>query len=824
MKTDPLEWLPGHLHERSRIFGSLELPENPQPNGFVVYWMRSAVRSDENPALDVARLLAEKLQLPLLVYHSISSHYEFASDRHHTFMLQGARDVQQQFESLGISYAFHLATAQDREPHLIDIAGRTTVLVTEDMPVDPPRKFLNSLVAKTSVPVVCVDTACVVPMQLVGQSYTRAFKFRDKTKRLRKDRLQLEWPTVDVADRAFETNKLPFTPLDLGEQSIAELVARCEIDHSVGPVVDTVGGSNQGYARWQRFKKNSLGKYAKRRNNALLPDAVSRMSAYLHYGMVSPMRLAREAAEHSTAGSEKYLDELLIWRELAYTFCFYRDDHDQISAIPDWALETLDRHTADARPEVYSWEELARAATSDSFWNVAQQSLLMHGELHNNVRMTWGKAILNWCETPQRALNVMIDLNHRYALDGRDPSSYGGLLWCLGQFDRPFEPPSPIFGTVRPRSTKEHAKRLDTNKYHQSVSAVRFEPTPTVGVIGAGMSGLFAARTLADHGVNVSVFEKSRGCGGRMSTRWTDAFGFFDHGAQYFTASNRDFQRYVQSWLSDEVVAQWPDPTLDSSQKIAVLKDGSVTFKSDSQARYVGTPGMNAIGQHLGRDLNIRLNTQVQTIRSAAVGHELLDADGKSLGTFDQLIVAVPVPQAARLLEQFPVFGPRLDQVQMDPCWATMASFSAPLTDQWAGAFVHDSPISWAARNRTKPQRDRQFENLVLHASPEWTKQHLELEKEEIWTLMLDAFWHASGIQPRDPEYVTSHRWRYAIPVSPTTERCVWDRESGITACGDWAGGPRVEGAFLSGMAAAGRVLGTLKPMQTAVTEQQKLF
>ena len=104
---------------------------------------------------------------------------------------------------------------------------------------------------------------------------------------------------------------------------------------------------------------------------------------------------------------------------------------------------------------IYSWETLARGRTGDRLWDVARRSLLIHGELHNNVRMTWGKARLNWTSDAQSALAMMIDLNHRYALDGQDPASFGGILWCLGQFDRPFPPARPILGIVRDRSTAE---------------------------------------------------------------------------------------------------------------------------------------------------------------------------------------------------------------------------------------------------------------------------------------------------------------------------------------------------------------------------------
>lgn len=251
---------------------------------------------------------------------------------------------------------------------------------------------------------------------------------------------------------------------------------------------------------------------------------------------------------------------------------------------------------------------------------------------------------------------------------------------------------------------------------------------------------------------------------------------------------------------------------------------GTVSFKNNEETRFVGVPGMNAIGQHLGRDLVIQLNTQVGKISAAHSGHELFDSDGNSLGVYDQLIVAVPAFQAAGLLKSFPSVAAKIASVDMDPCWATMASFSRKLTDQWAGAFVHHSALSWVARNATKPGRSNQFENLVLHATPDWTKANLDWDKAQAADLMLEAFWEASGIEPVGPEYTTAHRWRYAIPTCPKEERCIFDESFGVVACGDWAGGPRVEGAFLSGMAAAGRVLGTLQPRQKSEIKQGQLF
>lgn len=815
MLSEFIERLPVHLAERTRDFRADSVQNVGFENGtksdssFVLYWMRSAVRSEENPALDVAKSFASKLKVPLLVYHSISQNYRYASDRHHTFMLEAARDVQADFVVFGIDYAFHLETPDDHGPHLVSLSEQASIVVTEDMPVDPPRVFLEALAGKVETPIACVDTACVVPMKMVGKAHTRAFAYRNATKSLYKDRVRLPWPDANYKLPRFDASTLPFQPLDLQNESIPDLVARCEIDHAIGPVCDTVGGSAAGYDRWNQFKKSGLGSYAKRRNNALI-DGVSRMSAYLHYGMVSPFRIAREAASESNAGSEKFLDELLIWRELAYAFCFYRHDHDQWTAIPDWAQETLLDHADDQRPDLYSWETLARGVTDDSFWNTAQKSLLVNGELHNNVRMTWGKAILDWVDCPRKALQTMIDLNHRYALDGRDPASYGGLLWCLGQFDRPFKPPQPIVGTVRPRSTDEHAKRLNVKQWHAKVAKPRWSAVPHVAVIGAGISGLFAARTLVDHGCEVKVFEKGRGCGGRMSTRRVDDLPTFDHGAQYFTARDRRFQRYVESWIERGLVAAWPNPDDHNQQRIAVLDDGNMSFKDDdSVTRFVGTPGMNAIAKHLASGIDVVTQATVAEVEKADRRIRLLDAEGASFGEFDRLVVSAPAAQTAKLLKNFPALAEPISQVDMNPCWSAMVRFDETLTDDWVGAFVHNSLLSWVARNGTKPSRPA-GEHLVLHAGPEWTAANWERPADEVASEMLDAFWKASGIEPIDANHLVGHRWKFAIPVDVAETRCFFDKASGIAACGDWAGGPRVEGAFLSGMAAAGRILGSV--------------
>ncbi|MFO1065793.1 MAG: deoxyribodipyrimidine photo-lyase [Pirellulales bacterium] len=389
-----LAFLPPHLAERSHL-----LRDKPtiHRGNFVLYWTHHALRTDENPALDVARLTAQKLDLPLLVYQGLSPHYRFASDRHHTFMLEGARDLQQQYRQLDISYEFSLQRHSRSDPRLKERTATAAVLVTEDFPLEPTMLWTNRLAECTTTPIILVDTACVLPSRRIGRAFDRAFEYRQATIGQYLDRIPRPWPRTDSQPKRF-TGPIE-AEFDLASIDLSELVAQCEIDHTVGPVHHTRGGSSAGMERWAVFQKNGLKRYADRRNSAEI-DGTSRMSAYLHYGMMSPMRLAREA---HALGAEKFLDELLIWRELAYTFCHYRPDVDSLDAIPGWARATLNAHANDPREAVYSWETTALARTGNEFWDACQRSLIKHGELHNNLRMTWGKALLDWTKSPLSA-------------------------------------------------------------------------------------------------------------------------------------------------------------------------------------------------------------------------------------------------------------------------------------------------------------------------------------------------------------------------------------------------------------------------------------
>jgi renalase len=320
-----------------------------------------------------------------------------------------------------------------------------------------------------------------------------------------------------------------------------------------------------------------------------------------------------------------------------------------------------------------------------------------------------------------------------------------------------------------------------------------------VAVVGAGMSGLSCAGLVGNHGHQVRVFDKARGPGGRMSTRRAGPWRF-DHGAQYFTVRDPRFARRVETWRREGIVTPWTAVT-------TVLEAGTTHPKDDDAERFVGVPGMNAVCRNLALGVDVSFETRVDRLARIADRWQLVGENGSDLGRFDVVVVSAPAPQTSALMESVaPDLAARASAVEMAPCWAVMAAFPRPLDLGVDRAFVRGSPLGWIARNASKPARSDD-ETWVLHGSPEWSRQHLELEPEDAADRLLEAFRIAVGAVELAPIHLDAHRWRYALPLEPLQEECLFDAELRLAACGDWCGGPRVEGAFLSGCAAADRIL-----------------
>ncbi len=448
----------------------------------VLYWMQSSFRARDNHALDFAVEQANHLHLPLVVYHGLRHDYPWASDRLHTFLLETVGDLYREFEELGIQYAFYLERDGDdaasrraagRPSPLVDLARRAALVVTDYFPTFLAPRQTRALSRKVDTPVVAVDSATVVPIRYHERQYPTAPPFRSRLMAALPHFLKRSSSPEPIVRRRVD---LPFEPT-VPSGDTADLVASCDIDHSVAPAPAIRGGPRAARGQLEHFLKAGLSRYAEERSDPNA-NATSGLSPYLHFGNLSPVEVVLRAREAGPAEQfAKFQDEILTWRELAFNFTHFNPRHRTVDAIPVWAREELRKGEADERPALYSADELERAETAEPLWNAAQTAYLRDGWMPNPLRMLWGKAVIQWTRNAEEALAILEHLNNKYSLDGRDPSSYLNILWIFGKFDRPFYR-RPIYGTVRYLSLKAAEKKFDVRRVIERATSETPPPTP----------------------------------------------------------------------------------------------------------------------------------------------------------------------------------------------------------------------------------------------------------------------------------------------------------------------------------------------------------
>ena len=432
---------------------------------FVLYWMIANRRPGWNGSLDKAVEYAQAQQKPLVILEALRSGYPWASDRLHHFILQGMRDNQRAFANSPVTYYPYVEEREGAGKGLLAaLSEKACVIVTDDFPAFVLPRMVTAAARKVQIRLEAVDSNGLYPMFATDRVFTVAHSFR---RHLQKTLLpHLEWfpranPFVGVDFPRLESMPAEFLehwpPAELEYWTRgAEVLSSLPIDHSVSIVDSAPGGVVEAERRLQRFLKYRLPRYAEERNE-VEDEAASGLSPYLHFGHLSTHQIFAALVEGEqwtkeqvadkpngkrygwwgmSEASESFLDELVTWREIGFNMCSLCDDYDRYESLPEWARTTLTEHSNDRREYVYSLEEFERSRTHDELWNAAQRQLVREGKIHNYLRMLWGKKILEWTSSPQEALAVMIELNNKYALDGRDPNSYSGIFWVLGRYDR----------------------------------------------------------------------------------------------------------------------------------------------------------------------------------------------------------------------------------------------------------------------------------------------------------------------------------------------------------------------------------------------------
>jgi deoxyribodipyrimidine photo-lyase len=473
-----------------RLRSANERPIRPDGN-YVLYWQIAARRTKANFALQQALRHARELDKPLLVLEALRCDYRWASDRLHAFVLQGMADNQAAYEAAGVTYLPYVEPRRGAGKGLLAaLAADACVIVTDEFPCF----FLPRMVAKAAaampVKVEVVDGNGLLPLRVGDKVFGRAFDLR----RFLQKALPAHLGDFPVGE--------PLRNYDLGAAKLPKGVAKqwpaaseamlaaaskelavLPLDHAVG-VVPTRGGSVAAGQRLRTFLSERLPRYGDERSEPDA-DAASGLSPYLHFGHLSVHQVfaavakqegwQRDKLKATTSGqrgwmgmsatAESFLDELITWRELGYNYTWQRDDYEQYESLPEWARATMEKHAGDRREHLYTLEEFALSKTHDPVWNAAQTELRETGAMQNYLRMLWGKKVLEWTKHPSEAMAILIELNNRYALDGRNPNSYTGISWVLGRYDRPWAPEREVYGVIRYMSSTNTVKKLRMKAY-----------------------------------------------------------------------------------------------------------------------------------------------------------------------------------------------------------------------------------------------------------------------------------------------------------------------------------------------------------------------
>lgn len=460
-----------YVRDQLSLRGTRINDKRTQPEGeYVLYWMQSTHRFEENWALRFAVIEADRLNKPLVVHQGLDPTYEHANDRIHSFILHNARELAARAEEMGLHYQFVLRQRRDDDRRVVDrLAARAALVVTDRFPTCGIAERTQRLGERANCRVVAIESHAVVPSGAIEKEEYAARTIRPKLAKLMA--LALE-PVEDRGARVAVTPSLAASlrdtvataTLDLATVDLDSAIAACEIDHSV-PAVAMRSGLTAARARLHAFCDGALAHYSERRSDPTDEEGSSRLSPYLHFGQIAAAEVARAAlASPHAAETGKFIDELVTWRELSLNFCLRNPNFGTLAALPEWVHRTMAKHADDPREATYSLEQLERAATHDELWNAAQRELELTGVMHNVVRMLWGKSVLLWSAHYADALAWLVHLNNKYGLDGRDPSSYGGIQWCFGKFDRPFYD-RPVLGVIRPMSLKRARDKWDTVRY-----------------------------------------------------------------------------------------------------------------------------------------------------------------------------------------------------------------------------------------------------------------------------------------------------------------------------------------------------------------------
>jgi deoxyribodipyrimidine photo-lyase len=391
----------------------------------------------------------------------MTDHFPEANERHYAFMLEGLREVKQSLEKRGIRMVIRYKSP---EMGTVPLAKKASLVIVDRGYLRIQKQWRNVVADQVDCPLIQVESDVIVPVEETSpkEEYAAA-TIRSKIHR----KLSYFLVPLKHRDPAVESLSLDFDSFDIND--VGKAISKLHIDRSVQRVSSFQGGTKEARNHLEVFLEGKLDQFPELRNDPTL-DYLSHMSPYLHFGQISPLFIVLKALETKSPGIEAFLEELIVRRELSMNFVFYNEKYDSFEAVPKWAKKTLSAHQQDKRQYTYTLKELESAKTHDPYWNAAQKEMVIKGKMHGYMRMYWGKKIIEWNKNPEEAFRIMLYLNNKYELDGRDPNGFTGVAWCFGKHDRPWGE-RPIFGNVRYMNDRGLKRKFDAEAYVKMMDA-----------------------------------------------------------------------------------------------------------------------------------------------------------------------------------------------------------------------------------------------------------------------------------------------------------------------------------------------------------------
>lgn len=429
--------------------------------GPIVLWMSRDQRVEDNWALLFAAEMANLHQTSLWVAFCLVPGYLRAAFRQYHFMIKGLEEMEPRMRSLGARFILLEGAPEMKMPQFLHNI-KAGMLVMDFDPLRIKREWKGRVLAGLDIPAYEVDAHNIVPCwRAAGRRIMSFATFKERITPMLAEWL-IEFPPLPRIDSQW-TQTGPLIEWD-------EALERVGADKSVGPVQWISPGEKAAHQRLEAFVDERLASYPKK---ALDPTArgQSDLSPYLHFGQISPQRVALAVlgSDAPEASKEGYTDRLVVLRELAENFCLHTPWYDSVGAFPTWARRSIDEHRDDEREHLYSLADLEGARTHDPLWNATQTELEKIGKIRGSLREYWAIKILEWSPSPEEAFEVAIYLNDRYGMDARDPSGYTGIAMVIGGlYGKPWGS-KDVVGRIKRMTYTGERLRYDVHAYMEYV-------------------------------------------------------------------------------------------------------------------------------------------------------------------------------------------------------------------------------------------------------------------------------------------------------------------------------------------------------------------